>query len=241
MKKEAAVCTIRTAEKEREWLWEGISVLRLRMSFPDAVQVPDGRIRRFSRYYRRLSRSYERYCARFLFPAAREDARARCSASHPFTAWEAELSWRLVQQTEGLVSLYIDTREVQGGHPDNLIRRADTWNLYDGFPMRLSDFFPGELFYRRRLMKQLRCEILTRQSEGAVFREDWKKQLMSCFNPENFYIDGKGLHLYYQAYSLADASAGIPVFFFPWDGEKGPRPAAEISSASLDREAEKPV
>lgn len=234
MNKTAAALSLHTAEKERSWLSEGTEVLHLSMRYPDAVQVPDRRIRRFSRYYRDLAHSYERYCERFLLPAAKEDARAKCSASRPFAAWEARLSWQLVCETEGLVSLYIDTQELQDGRLDNQLRRADTWNLYDGFPMRLSDFFPGELFYRHRLLKQLRLAILTRQSEGVVFREDWKKQLVSCFKSENFYVDGKGLHLFYQMYSLADEHCGTPVFFFPWNEEKGPCPTKETSLMSLD-------
>ena len=229
MNKKAALCDLRTAEKERTWLHEGVEVLRLSMRYPDAVQLPDRRIRRFSRYYRELARSYERYCARFLLPAAKEDARLKCGASRPFEAWEAQLCWQLVFKTEGLLSLYVDTQELQGGRTDNRLRRADTWNLYDGFPMRLSDFFPGELFYRHRLLKQLRQEILAREDAEAALREDWKKRLISSFNAENFYVDGKGLYLFYQMYALADERRGTPTFFFPWNEEKGPCCAKEIS------------
>ena len=237
MNKAAAAIRVRTAEKERSWLYEGTEVLHLSMRYPDAVQLPDRRIRRFSRYYRDMARFYERYCARFLFPDAKEDARAKCAAARPFTAWEARLDWQLSCDAEGLLSLYTDTWEWQDGRLMDQLRRADTWNLYDGFPMRLSDFFPGELLYRQRLLKQLRREILKRQNEGTVFREDWKKQLVACFHAENFYVDAKGVYLFYQRYALADERCGTPIFFFPWGEEKGPRPAKEISFKSLDSEA----
>ena len=231
MKKEKAEGIFTGAEKERTWLFEGQEVLRLHMEYP-TVSPQCGHLRRFARYYRGFAGSYERYCDRFLFPEAAEDYRARLAASRPFSPHEAEMTWQSVLQTDGLFSLYIDTRETENGRTENLIRRADTWNLYDGFPLRLGDFFPAELFFRRRLLKQLRRELLLRQSEGLKLREDWKHRLLSCFNAENFYLSEKGLHLYYQMYALAGEEAGIPVFLFPWNREKGPRLGKEFSPAA---------
>lgn len=237
MKRSAAALGLRSTERERSWLHEGTEVLHLSISYPGVIQVPDRRARRFSRYYRSLARSYERYCERFLFPAAKEDARVKYSAARPFTAWEARLRWQSVWETEGLVSLSVDTQEIRDGQTENRLRRADTWNLYDGYPLRLSDFFPGEFFCRHRILKQLRSMMLARQGEGSVFREDWKKQLIGCFNAENFYVDDKGLYLFYQMYALADESCGTPVFFFPWDEKKGPSLPKEIFPKSLDSRA----
>ena len=213
---EAATLQLKTAEKEREWQREGIPVLKMKLSLPAAVQTPDSRIRRFSRYYRGFARSYERYCARFLLPEAEEDFRLKRLASRPFSAWEARVSFCVTYQTPVLLSIRADAEEFHGEKRERLIRRADTWNLCDGFPMRLSDFFPGELFYRHRILKQLRAETALRRERGALFREDLKIRLRTAFNAENFYLTEEGLHLYYQMYALAGEEMGAPDFLLPW-------------------------
>lgn len=219
-KNEAATLQIKNAEKNREWQKEGVPVLKMSVSLPTATQMPDARIRRFIRYYRSFARSYEQYCARFLLAEAAEDFRAKAEASRPFSPWEARVSFSVTFATPRLVSICTDAEEFHGGKRERLIRRTDTWNLLDGFPLRLSDFFPGEILYRRRILKRLRGEVASERARGVNFREDAKLRLRTAFNPENFYLTEEGLHVYYQMYALAGEDAGTPDFLLPW--EKSP-------------------
>ena len=58
-----------------------------------------------------------------------------------------------------------------------------------------------------------------RQSAREQDSEEESRALRRRFNPENFYLTGDGLAVFYPMYALAPASAGIPVFTVPYEAE----------------------
>ena len=237
MNEQAANLRLRTAVHNREWVWEEIPVLVMETRLPEPEPgLPDRRIRRIERYYHNYAACYERYCGRFIFPAASSAFRTALESGKPFLPWRAELKTTVTAKSETLLSLYIDAKETAYGECISHLRRADTWNLLDGYPFHLSDFFPGELLWRRSIQRTARESLLSRSEDGPTLREDWKRRLRTEFNPENFYLTERGLVFYYQWYSLGEAALGTPSFLLTWNKEKVPRLPAGISlSPSLDK------
>ena len=193
---------------EREWEVEGVPVLRGEARVPLPVPAEDGVSRRIKRFYRLQCRSFLRYCERCLLPQAAAEYRAALEASRPLPAFRAELDYRVTYNRGGLWSLYTQVRESLGSGPALLTRRGDTWDLAEGYPAPLKDFFPVGTAWKKKLLAQAAEEIQRRERAGAGrFHEGWRRELRR-FNPQNFYLTEEGLAFFYPMYAIAPGELG---------------------------------
>lgn len=205
---------------ERTWTVEEIPVLTASISLPTPAEGSERAARRIRRYYQLQSRSFLRYCERWLLPAAEAEYRAALASSAPLPSFRAELEYRVTYNENGLWSLYTQSRERGADGRTLLTRRGDTWDLTSGYPVPLAAFFPRRSGWKRKLLAAAEAEIRRREAAGAArWNENWRRELRRRFNPENFYLTGDGLAFFYPMYALAPASAGIPVFTVPYAGE----------------------
>lgn len=205
---------------ERTWTVEEIPVLTASISLPTPAEGSECAARRIRRYYQLQSRSFLRYCERWLLPAAEAEYRAALASSAPLPSFRAELEYRVTYNENGLWSLYTQSRERGADGRTLLTRRGDTWDLTSGYPVPLAAFFPRRSGWKRKLLAAAEAEIRRREAAGAArWNENWRRELRRRFNPENFYLTGDGLAFFYPMYALAPASAGIPVFTVPYAGE----------------------
>lgn len=201
---------------EREWTVEGIGVVSARIELPKPVPLTGKTARRIWRYYELQCRSYLRYCEKWLLPQARAEYDRALAASAPLPRFQAELTYRVTYQDERFLSLYTQSREAGGGSTA-LTRRGDTWDLAQSCPVPLSSFFPPRSAWRRELLERLAEEVRRQLRAGAAqYHEDWHKALRRRFNPQNYYLTGEGLALFYPLYALAPESGGIPAFVIPY-------------------------
>ena len=205
---------------ERTWTVEEIPVLTASISLPTPAEGSERAARRIRRYYQLQSRSFLRYCERWLLPAAEAEYRTALASSAPLPSFRAELEYRVTYNENGLWSLYTQSRERGADGRTLLTRRGDTWDLTSGYPVPLAAFFPRRSGWKRKLLAAAEAEIRRREAAGAArWNENWRRELRRRFNPENFYLTGDGLAFFYPMYALAPASAGIPVFTVPYARE----------------------
>lgn len=213
---------------EREWTVEEIPVLTAAVSLPEPVPAADRTSRRIRRYYQLQCRSFLRYCETYLLPLAAEEYQAALAASQPLPRLRAELTYQVTYNEGGLWSLYTQSREQGPGGQVSLLRRGDTWDLASGYPVALSALFPRRSGWRRRLLEAVEAEAAQRTAAGvSQYHEGVRRRLRQYFNPQNFYLTGEGLAVFYPMYAIAPAMEGIPVFTIPY-GRGGPAlPAPE--------------
>lgn len=210
---------------ERTWTVEGIPVLTAEVKLPKPVPLDDRTAKRIWRYYQLQCRAYLRYCEKWLFPQARTEYRRALAASTELPCFRAELDYRVTWRDGRFLSLYTQSREDCGGSTA-LTRRGDTWDLLQSCPVPLSSFFPPRSAWKRDLLLLL-AEELQRQTRAGVgrYHETWRKALRRRFNPQNYYLTGDGLALFYPMYALAAEDGGIPTFIIPYkdlgEGWKG--------------------
>ena len=203
---------------EREWTVEGIPVLSAFVSLPQPEPRKDKVSRRIYRYYQLQCRAFLRYCENWLLPQAAAEYHAALAASAPLPEYRAEMEYRVTYHQGSLWSVYTQSRERTGASPALLTRRGDTWDLAEGYPAPLKDFFPVGTAWKKKLLAQAAEEIQRRERAGAGrFHEGWRRELRR-FNPQNFYLTEEGLAFFYPMYAIAPASEGIPVFRMPYDG-----------------------
>ena len=203
---------------EREWTADGVPALSAAVTVPEPVPCADRTARRIRRYYQLQCRSFLRYCEKVLLPQAAAEVRAALAASRPLPVFRAELTYQVTHNEGGLWSLYTQSRETVPGAPSLLLRRGDTWDLSDGYPVPLSAFFPRRSGWRRRLMEAAEAEVRRREAAGVSrYHEGVRRKLRRYFNPQNFYLTAEGLVFFYPMYAIAPAAEGVPAFLVPWE------------------------
>ena len=211
---------LRTKEvtAEREWTVENLPVLTASVCLPEPEgERPSTGERRIRRYYRAQGKAFFRYCGKWLFPQAAEACRAALAVSAPLPRFRAELTGEITYNTDGLWSLYTQSRETGPEGKWMLRRQGDTWDLRTGYPVPIQRFFPPRSGWKRKLWKLAAEEIQRQERQGtARYREDWRRQLRRTFNPMNFYLTEEGLTFFYPMYAIAPAMEGIPTFTVPW-------------------------
>ena len=189
--------------RERTWEADGIPVLRATISLPS----PEGRdkaSRRIRTFYRLQSDAFLRYCENFLLPRAKAAAALSC--------WEAELTYRVTYDQDGLWSLYTQSRE----RTDEtlLIRRGDTWDLSEAAPVPLTRFLRRRLRWRGLLYPAACAQLEQRQRAGAIhLHRDWRQRLKKALNPRDYYLTEEGIVFFLPMHSVSE---DIPTFTIPW-------------------------
>lgn len=179
--------------------------------------------RRFSRYYAACRQAFFSYCQNEVLPRARAALEQARQSGGPLPEWTVSLDTAVTLEREDLLSLYTDTVERCGGRP-LVLRRADTWDLAAGTPLALSELFPADLLWKRRLLQAAAEQVRQQQEQGtALYRSDWRRRLRTAFSADHFYLTEQHLCLFYQMYAVAPAVEGIPVFSIPYDPHRGPR------------------
>lgn len=203
--------------REHTWAVEEIPVLQARVCLPEPEECGTRIARRIRRYYQLQYRSWLKYCKLWLLPQAEAAYRRALAASAPLPCFQAELTFRITYQDHRLLSLYTQSREqLPSGRP-LVIRRGDTWDLTEGYPLPLSAFFPPRSPWRRELPAFAAEELQRRSRAGlAPSPADWRRRLRRHFNPMNYYLTGEGLTFFYPMNCIAPAGEDLPAFALPW-------------------------
>lgn len=203
---------LETFSAQREWLAEGIPVLRAEIALPCPTDKRNRIARRIHRFYQLQGRSYLRYCENWLAPKAAADCRLALADSAPLPQYTARLTYRVTCNQNGILSLHTDSHEYSGGRP-LVLRHGDTWDLAGGYPLPITAFFPGRTPVRRQLLQTVSAEIRRQEAAGvARYREDWPQALKRTFNRNHYYITPEELYVFWQMYAIAPAAEGIPAF-----------------------------
>ncbi len=199
---------------ERGFTHEGRTVLHASVRLPQC-RSQDPRARRVDRYYERMARSYLKYCETF---AAEQAQRALADTDAPCV--RAELTYRKTLAQDHLCSLYIDAAERGGVPPRLIVRRGDTWDLREGYPLPVTAF-TSEKNIRRLLLRAAYEQAKCQQAAGvAEYYENLTARLRRSFNTENFYLTPDTFCWFYQMYAIAPAMEGVPVFTLPFEDNR---------------------
>ena len=197
--------------RERTWDADGIPVLRANISLP-APEGQDKASRRIRKFYRLQSDAFLRYCENFLLPRAKAARDAAANAGTLLPCWEAELTYRVTFDRDGLWSLYTQSRELTD--ETLLIRRGDTWDLSEAVPVPLTRFLRRPLRWRGFLYPTACAQLEQRSRAGAIhLHQDWRQRLKKALNPRDYYLTEEGIVFFLPMHSVSE---DIPTFTIPW-------------------------
>lgn len=206
---------VKAVPEERVLTAEGEPVLSLSLRAP-ALEGDAPPLRRIARCFARQAQAWR---ARWEGPvyamacAARQAAREQ---SRPFSPWAAELDFTVTHSGGGLLSLRTGASERHGAERPLLVRAGETWDLSSGAPVPLSSLFPPRTRWRKQLLAAVEEQCARRAGSGEfLFYEDWPRRAAADFDPDNFYLTGDALVIFYPLHTLCPAAEGFPEFFLP--------------------------
>lgn len=192
--------------------WEGEPILALSLRYPTFAEDSPGQ-RRVGRYYRQVVEHWRARWEGTFFQQACAAAAVARAASRPFHCWEATLDYTITYQTDDLFSLYLDACEHTGGQQSLSVRQGDVWAMPSGTPRSLRSFFPPNCRWKAQVLTQATQQIEELLTTGDYqFEENWRKKLVVTFDPARFYLEARGIILFYPLYAIAPHVEGIPTF-----------------------------
>lgn len=118
------------------FLSEDIPVLTASALLPHAEGAA-----RFNRYYQTCAKVFTSYCRCHLLPQAADCCREALRQGQDLPQWHASLKASFTLQTPQLVSIRTDLTLTGAPQPLSVCH-ATTWDLRQGLPLSLPDFFP---------------------------------------------------------------------------------------------------
>jgi len=118
---------------------------------------------------------------------------------------------RITYNDNGLLSIVYDRVENTGGVRPNVYRTSDCFNLKSGRKLTLTDLLgpSGETI----VYSVVRREIQTAEYKpGFIYYKNWKQDVEKLYNPQDFYITGSSVKVFYQPYTIAPYAKGVPEF-----------------------------
>ena len=206
------------AQTEREsFAQEGIPIVNAQIEFPLVTYRGfQKNAAVLSRFYSDGAARYLKFIRRTVAPAARRAYVQAVRAGESPRLFEAKQSFCCTYNA-GLLSIYYDQYEYTGGAHGGTVRFSDTYYLPEGRFLRLRDLFrPGTRY------KKLLCAAVLRRIEaqigrnGAFYYDAYPRAVRKYFSADQFYLKREGLLLYYQQYTIAPYSMGIPTFLIPY-------------------------
>lgn len=169
---------------------------------------------KINQYYATKSIAYQQYCELSLYQSAAEEYDNSIKNGYPVRMFEADVDYTLTYNRNCALSLYTDSYEFTGGAHGSTVRYSDTWNIEDARRMTLSEIYPS---YKNTILGEIDSDIAAQTASGNnTYFDDYEKNVVEYFNPENFYLNYRGVVVYFQQYEIAPYSSGLPEFTIPY-------------------------
>ncbi|MFV0343584.1 MAG: DUF3298 and DUF4163 domain-containing protein [Anaerocolumna sp.] len=182
-------------------------------------------IHKLNIYYKADATLYQKFHVAKLYQMAIDDYEYATSNGFLVRKYEIVVKYELTYNQDCVISLFTDRYEYTGGAHGMTNRVGDTWSLEKGKRMLLSDFFPGQIDYKERIIEAIYKQIENQISTSSnYYFDDYENLVRDNFNERNFYIVPEGVTIFYQLYEIAPYSSGIMTFLIPFENSMVKKP-----------------
>lgn len=211
----------RTESRQPELVWhqeqktmtlEGEPVLEYTLSWPELKGGGLGG-KWISRYYAHLAKSWRLRWQREIYWKACLALTEQRAASRPFTPWRGALQGEVTLWEGGLLSLRLQGEEDRGDGRPCRVRWGDVWNVREGAPCPLSEFFRGQKGWKKGVTSQIKEKGRQAQQAGALFFDsDWEQRITSHIPFRDFCLTEEGIEFVLPQCAVSPAVEGTPSF-----------------------------
>lgn len=210
---------------QQDMYYKGVLILSYTVRYPHFISNShQTTLDKINHYYKTEAYIYVKKNIRNLFHTAMVEYEYAMANNFPVRPFDIVSVYEVTYNKDCALSLYFDRYEYTGGAHGMTIRRSDTWNIAKSTLIKLNDLFliPDDVdsFVTEAVVKQI-DRMAMEELEVFPYFENYKALVNENYNPKNFYINNKGIIIYFQLYEIAPYASGIPEFLLPY-GIGGP-------------------
>lgn len=210
---------------QQDMYYKGVVILSYTVRYPyfssGCYQIA---LEKINHYYRTESYMYVKNNIKKLFQTAMVEYEYAVANNFPVRAFDVVTVYDVTYNKDCVLSLYFDRYEYTGGAHGMTSRISDSWNIANSTPIRLNDLFsiPDDVnaFVTDGIVEQIEHLAVT-EVEAFPYFENYQALVKENFNNKNFYLNSRGVIVYFQLYEIAPYASGIPEFLLPY-GIGGP-------------------
>lgn len=205
---------------QQDMYYKGVLILSYTVRYPcfvsNSYQIM---LAKLNHYYKTKAYRYVKVNIMKLFQTAMVEYEYAVANNIPVRPFDAVTVYEITYNKDCVLSLYFDRYEYTGGAHGVTIRTSDSWNIANSSPIRISDLFfiPEDInaFIADTILEQIDQELIV-DSEGFQYFEDYETLVKEKFNPNNYYLNNRGVIIYFQQYEIAPYASGIREFLLPF-------------------------
>ncbi len=205
---------------QQDMYYKGVVILSYTVRYPyfasDRYQIT---LDKLNHYYRTLAYMYVKSDIRRLFQTAMVEYEYAMANNFPVRPFDLVTVYDVIYNKDCVLSLYFDRYEYTGGAHGITIRTSDSWNIACSRPISIDDLFaiPDDVgaFITDAIVEQIN-QVVMAEMEGFPYFENYEALVKENFNNKNFYINNRGIIVYFQLYEIAPYASGLPEFLLPY-------------------------
>lgn len=205
---------------QQDMYYKGTVILSYTVRYPyfasNSYQITLDKI---NHYYKTEAYIYVKKNIGDLFQIAMVEYEYAMANNFPVRPFDLVTVYEVTYNKDCVISLYFDRYEYTGGAHGMTTRSSDSWNIANSTPIKLNDLFltqdDVDAFVTDAIVGQI-DQMAMAEVEVFPYFENYKALVNENYNPKNFYIDSRGIIVYFQLYEIAPYASGIPEFLLPY-------------------------
>lgn len=205
---------------QQDMYYKGIVILSYTVRYPyftsNRYQIT---LDKLNSYYKTRAYMYVKKDIMKLYQMAMVEYEYAVSNDFPVRPFDVVTVYDVTYNKDCVLSLYFDSYEYTGGAHGMTTRVSDTWNIVGSSPIRIEDLFLNtddvSTFVTNAIVEQIDQEALL-ETEFFPYFEDYHDLVKQNYNPKNFYLNDRGVIVYFQLYEIGPYASGIQEFLLPY-------------------------
>jgi hypothetical protein len=201
---------------EENLYYQNNLLLSYKIEYPQFLTLNNKkRLNKLNKYYIDEALILQKQIKTEYFNNALEEYLFSVKNNYPVRQHEIMSDYQVTYNDNNILSLYFDLFQYLGGAHGITIRNSDTWDLNNKNKIYLSDLFKKSIDYQKYIINEVNQQIKYEMKNEDIFLyfSDFRKNVASKFDKDNFYLVPQGIMFYYQLYDIAPYVFGIPEFF----------------------------
>lgn len=207
-----------TKKIKKKFKHRGKYILSIDIEYPSIRLSNDYVIKKsINSEYLIIAKKFYNHATKVMLPRAIDQYIEFNSEQYPFNSFDAVMKYKITQNSNCILSTYIDQYTYEGGAHGNTLRLSNTWNLQNGDEITLKDIFKNTSNYKDKLLEQVKSKANENIKENpGIYFENYEELIDKSFNENSFYLTEDSINIYFQHYEIAPYSTGIVVFSIPY-------------------------
>jgi hypothetical protein len=196
---------------------KGFPILEAKIIYPQIVNVDNKYvIDGINQYFYEQMKQYLDTIATDGVHYAQGDKEASVPGEYEFIVHSYTQTPKITYNGKGYLSLVYLRIEMTGGTRPNIYMLADSIKVTTGDRLSLTDLLGSRAV--KTVSDIAAREIrLARQDANVQYFDTYKRDVERRYDPEDFYLSGKSLTVFYQTETIAPYPAGFPSFNIPYN------------------------